>query len=212
MDEAEDAVEQGAKLLEQADQDAESIDKKEGEALAKEIQREVKDLFEGASKDMAKVAAKLVEDYVKADKALTQFKRKAYGKIALTALTVAGGAALTAASAGGMTPIAWVSVVRGCISVIKEIDKLASDTDSAAALIRKELTFLDKWLVDNIDIETKKGRLQKGARETGLNLMAKALDLNVPSVKNCGEHIALHEQNITKLERKSKSLSESISG
>ena len=77
MDEAEDAVKHGAKLLEEADEDAESIDQKEAEALAKEIQREVKDLFEGASKDMAKVAAKLVEDYVKADKALTQFKRKA---------------------------------------------------------------------------------------------------------------------------------------
>jgi hypothetical protein len=210
MDEAEDAVKKGGKLLEAADKDAKTLDKKAAEASTREIQKKIEDLFDKASDDMAKVAAKLVDDYVKGDKALTAYKRKAWGKIAVTALTVAGGAVLTAVG-GGMNPVAWVSVVRGCITVAKELDKLASDTDSVAISIRKELNFLDKWLSDGIDAETKKGKLTKGVREVGLNFICKALNLNaVPSMKVCEEHIALHGKNITAIERESKKFSEGV--
>jgi chromosome segregation ATPase len=123
---------------------------------------------------------------------------------------VSAGAAATVLSGGTISPVGWVSVVRGCMTALKELDKLWSDVEGTGAAIRKELSLLDKWLVDKIDAETKAGKLEKGAREVGLNLLSKMLNVNVPSMKTCEEHIALHEKNITKLERKSKDVSEGI--
>ena len=210
MDEADDAVKEAAKLLQEADKDATEDDAKAAEARTREVQKKLESMFKDASDDMAKVAGRLVEDYVKADKALTKYKRKCVGKIAVTALTVSAGAAATVLSGGTISPVGWVSVVRGCMTALKELDKLWSDVEGTGAAIRKELSLLDKWLADKIDVETKAGKLEKGAREVGLNLLSKTLNVNVPSMKTCEEHIALHEKNITKLERKSKDVSEGI--
>jgi uncharacterized protein (DUF885 family) len=207
----DDGVREAVRLLENAEKDAEKErERTAAEALGKKLKSELEDVFEAVGKDVAKAAGKLVEDYTKADKELSRYKAKAVAKIVVTAVTVAAGALLSVASQGALSPIGWISVVRGGMTIVKDLDKLASDTESTAAAIRKELKFLKGWLDDNIDAETKKGKLEKTAKEVGLTLMSKALNVNLPSVKTCEEHIALHGKNVTKLERDSKKLSESL--
>ena len=54
------------------------------------------------------------------------------------------------------------------------------------------------------------GKIAQGVKEVGLNLLAKAVGLETPSLKNCQSHIDLHGINIGKLDKESKKLSEKI--
>jgi hypothetical protein len=167
-------------------------------------------MFEKASDDMAAAAGDLVEDYKKGQKELSGYRCRAAGKIVVTVITVGAGILISAATAGSLSVLTIGSTVRGAITITEELVKLALSADQEAVIVQKELQVLKKVLNDGAKEMTASGKAVKGAKEIGLNLLSKALDISSPSLKNCESHIALHQVNIAKLEKESKKLSETV--
>jgi len=69
---------------------------------------------------------------------------------------------------------------------------------------------LRKVMIEEVAKAKTGGKIAQGVKEVGLNLLAKVVGLETPSLKNCQSHIDLHGINIGKLDKESKKLSEKI--
>lgn len=204
------AMDDAAKQILQAEARAQKFDAKAASAFTRDVQ----DLLEKAAKvaadDMADACERLVNDYKKGQKELTKFRVKCGGKIALTAVLVTGGAVLSVATAGALSPLGVVGVVKGAVGIGQEIVKLALKADQVAKLIQAELAVLRKLMNEENAKAKKSGRIAQGAKEVGLNVFSKVLGIETPSLKNCQSHIEIHKIDIAKIEREAKKLSEAI--
>jgi len=208
--EARDAIKSAAKLLKEADDKAEGMREQETEALKKKTQDSIEKMFEKASDDMAEATGKLIEDYKKGQKDLSDFRYRTMGKMLVTAITVSAGILISVATAGGLSIVGVGSIVRGAIATCEDLAKLALNADQEAVIVQNELKVLKKVLGDGVKEASTSGKIAKGTKEIGLNLISKALGISSPSLKNCEAHIDLHQINIAKLEKESKKLSENV--
>lgn len=202
-DKARKAMDEAAKLILQAETKATKFDPKTAAIFTKDLQSSLENAFKTASGEMADAAVKLFESYMKGQKDLSDFRIKAVGKIAVTAILVSAGTAVSVLSAGALSPIGIVGIVRGGVAIGQEITKLALSADQIAKVIQGELKVLKKFMTDNAP----KGN---AAKELGLNAMSKVLGLDTPSLKNCKSRIELHKIDIAKIEKKSHELSKKI--
>ena len=202
-DKARKALDEAAKAILQVEAKAGKFDPKTAAIFTKDLQSMLEKAFKTASDEMADAAVKLFESYKKGQKELTNFRIKAVGKIAVTAILVSAGTAVSVLSAGALSPIGIVGIVRGGVTIGQEITKLALSADQIAKVIQGELKILKKFMSDNAP-------KSNGAKELGLNALSKVLGLETPSLKNCSSRIDLHKIDIAKIEKKSHELSKKI--
>ena len=207
---ADAAVVDMLKAVVTADTKAKGFDSKTAVMFTKSLQTTLEKRLELAGDQMAKECEKLFEEYKKGQKELQKFRIKAGVKIGLTAVVVAGGAAGSVMSAGALSPLGIVGVVRGGVTISQEITKLALDADKAAKLINKELALLKKIMLD--ERGGARNAVGRGFSETALNAASTILGVETPSIKNTSGHVEVHKLKIAEAEKKSKKLSESIYG
>lgn len=209
-DKARRAMTEALKKIVAAEVKAAKFNAQVAATFAKDLQATLEKDFQAASADMAAEAAKVIDDYKKGQKELQKFRVKASGKIALNAIVMSGGIALSVATAGGLSPVGIVGVVRSSVGIVQEAAKLAATADQTAKLIQGELAVLRKVMNEEVGKAKTSGRIAQGVKEVGLNLLAKAVGLETPSLKNCQSHIDLHGISIGKLDKESKKLSQQI--
>lgn len=205
---ADEAVADMLKAVTVAETKASKFDKKQAEVFSKDLQSALKTRLELAGDTMATECEKLFEDYKKGQAELKKFRIKAGVKIGLTAVVVTGGAVASVLTAGALSPLGIVGIVRGGVTIGQEIVKLALDADQSAKVINGELKVLKKLMLDKEG--NAKGGKERGAKEVALNVTSKVLGIESPSIKNCESHIKVHEVKIAEAEKKSKKLSEKI--
>ncbi len=193
-----------------AETKAQKFDPKTAAAFTRDVQALLEKGTQAASDEMADLCEKLITDYKKGQKELLKFRVKCGGKIALTAVLVTGGAVLSVVTAGALSPLGIVGIVKGGLAIGQEIVKLALDADKAGKLIQAELTALKKLMNEENAKAKTSGKVAQGAKEIGLNVFSKVLGVETPSLKNCQSHIEIHQIDIAKIEKKSKALSETI--
>ncbi|MBX3618420.1 MAG: hypothetical protein KF891_00295 [Rhizobacter sp.] len=204
------AMDDAAKQILAAEAKAEKFDPKTATAFTRDVQDMLEKAAKLAADEMADACEKLITDYKKGQKELTKFRVKCGGKIALTAVLVTGGAVISVVTAGALSPLGVVGVVKGAVGIAQEIAKLALKADQMAKLIQGELTVLKKLMNEENAKAKKSGKIAQGAKEVGLNVFSKLLGVETPSLKNCQSHIEIHKVDIAKIEKESKKLSESI--
>ncbi len=207
---ARSAMDEVEKQILAAEAKAQKFDPKTGAAFTRDVQVLLEKGAKTASDEMADLCEKLINDYKKGQKELTRFRVKCGGKIALTAVLVTGGAVLSVVTAGALSPLGIVGIVKGGLAIGQEIVKLALDADKAGKLIQAELTVLKKLMNEENAKAKTSGKVAQGAKEIGLNVFSKLLGVETPSLKNCQSHIEIHKIDIAKIEKKSKALSETI--
>ncbi|MBC7994395.1 MAG: hypothetical protein H7Z15_14285 [Rhizobacter sp.] len=207
---ARSAMDDVEKQILAAEAKAQKFDPKTGAAFTRDVQVLLEKGAQAASDEMADLCEKLINDYKKGQKELLKFRVKCGGKIALTAVLVTGGAVLSVVTAGALSPLGIVGIVKGGLAIGQEIVKLALDADKAGKLIQAELTVLKKLMNEENAKAKKSGKVAQGAKEIGLNVFSKVLGVETPSLKNCQSHIEIHKIDIAKIEKKSKALSETI--
>jgi len=193
-----------------AEAKAQKFDPKTAAAFTRDVQVLLEKGAQAASDEMADLCEKLINDYKKGQKELLKFRVKCGGKIALTAVLVTGGAVVSVMTAGALSPLGIVGIVKGGLAIGQEIVKLALDADKAGKLIQAELTVLKKLMNEENAKAKTSGKVAQGAKEIGLNVFSKVLGVETPSLKNCQSHIEIHKIDIAKIEKKSKALSETI--
>jgi len=189
---------------------AQKLDSKAAEAFNRELQSTLEKSGRTASDDTAAACEKLLLDYKKGRKELAKFRLKCTGKILLTAGLVSGGAVVSVATAGALSPIGIWGVVKGAVAVAQEIAKLGLSANKMAVLVQGELAVLKKIMNEENAKAKKSGKVLQGGKEIGLNLFSKVLGVETPSLKNCQSHIDIHKIDISKIEKESKKLSELI--
>jgi hypothetical protein len=204
------AMDDAAKQILAAEAKAEKFDPKAATAFTRDVQDMLEKAAKLAADEMADACEKLITDYKKGQKELTKLRVKCGGKIALTAVLVTGGAVISVVTAGALSPLGVVGVVKGAVGIAQEIAKLALKADQIAKLIQGELTVLKKLMNEENAKAKKSGKIAQGAKEVGLNVFSKLLGVETPSLKNCQSHIEIHKVDIAKIEKESKKLSESI--
>ncbi|MBT9528077.1 MAG: hypothetical protein IV105_22695 [Rhizobacter sp.] len=207
---ARSAMDDVEKQILAAEAKAQKFDPKTAAAFTRDVQALLEKGAQTASDEMADLCEKLINDYKKGQKELLKFRVKCGGKIALTAVLVTGGAVLSVVTAGALSPLGIVGIVKGGLAIGQEIVKLALDADKAGKLIQAELTVLKKLMNEENAKAKKSGKVAQGAKEIGLNVFSKVLGVETPSLKNCQSHIEIHKIDIAKIEKKSKALSETI--
>jgi hypothetical protein len=205
---ADDAVADMLKAITVAETKASKFDKKQAEIFTKDLQSALKTRLERAGDTMADECDKLFEDYKKGQSDLKKFRIKSAAKIGLTAFVVTGGAVASVLSAGALSPLGIVGIVRGGVTIGQEIVKLALDADKSAKIINGELKVLKKLMLDKEG--NARGAKERGGKEIALNVASKIIGIESPSLKNCESHIGIHKVKIAEAEKQSKKLSEKI--
>ena len=211
-DKARKAMNEALKKIVAAEVKAAKFNNQVAATFARDLQATLEKDFQTASEEMAEEAAEVIADYKKGQKELQKFRIKTSGKIALNAVVMSGGIALSVATAGALSPVGIIGVVRTSVGIAQEAVKLALTADKTAKLIQAELAVLRKVLNEEVAKAKTGGKIAQGVKEVGLNLLSKAVGLETPSLKNCQSHIDLHGINIGKLDKESKKLSEQIYG
>lgn len=193
-----------------AEAKAQKFDPKTAAAFTRDVQAILDKGAKEISEEMADACEKVIKDYQKGQKDLLKFRVKCGGKIALTAVLVTGGAVVSVATAGALSPIGILGVVKGGVAIGQEIVKLALKADQMAKVIQGELVVLKKLMNEENAKAKKSGKIAQGAKEVGLNVFSKVLGVETPSLKNCEAHIGIHKVDIAKIEKESKKLSEKI--
>jgi hypothetical protein len=204
------AMDEAAKQILQAEAKAAKFDAKAAAVFTRDVQAMLEKAAKQTADEMADACEKLITDYKKGQKELTKFRVKCGGKIALTAVLVTGGAVISVATAGALSPLGVVGVVKGAVGIAQEIVKLALKADQVAKLINGELAVLKKLMNEENAKAKKSGKIAQGAKEVGLNVFSKLLGVETPSLKNCRSHIEIHKIDIAKIEKEAKKLSKSI--
>lgn len=204
------AMDEVAKQILAAEAKAAKFDVKAAAVFTRDMQATLEKAARQAADDMADACEKTITDYKKGLKELTKFRVKCGGKIALTAVLVTAGAVVSVATAGALSPLGVVGVVKGAVGIAQEIAKLALKAGQMAKLIQGELAVLRKLMNEENAKAKKSGKIAQGAKEVGLNVFSKLLGVETPSLKNCQAHIEIHKIDIAKIEKESKKLSESI--
>jgi len=199
-----------AALVKKVDGKAAKFDEKTAKIFSNDLTAALTTKLQKVSNEMAGEAAKAIEDYKKGQKDLKKFRVKCAGKIGVSAFVITTSVALTAASGATLSPLGIAGVVKGGIGIVQECGKLASTADATAKLIQGELAVLKKFMNENMAKAKKSGKIAQGVKEVGLNFLSGALGIETPSLRNCDGHVKMHKVNIAKLDKKSKSLSESI--
>ena len=206
------SVIQVATFVKKVDEKATKFNKKTAKIFSNDLTTTLTAKLQKVSDEMAREAAKIIEDYKKGQKELKKFKVKCVGKIGVSAFVITSSVALTAASGATLSPLGITGIVKGGIGIVQEIGKLASTADATAKLIQGELAVLKKFMNENMAKAKKSGKIAQGVKEVGLNFLSGALGIETPSLRNCDGHVKMHKVNIAKLEKESKKLSESIYG
>lgn len=209
-DKARKAMGDAMKKIVAAEAKAAKFNKAAAAAFARDLQSTLEADFQKASDAMADEAVEVIEAYRKGKSELLAFRIKSVGKIAVNAITMTGGIVLSVATAGALSPVGIIGVVRTSVGIVQEGLKLASTADKMALLIQGELAVLRKIMKEEVAKAKTSGKIAQGVKEVGLNLLSKAVGLETPSLKNCQSHIDLHNINISKLEKESKKLSVTI--
>jgi len=209
-DKARKAMNEALKKIFAAEVKAAKFNNQVAATFARDLQSTLEKDFQTASTEMAEEAAEVIEDYKKGQKELQKFRIKTSGKIALNAVVMSGGIALSVATAGALSPVGIIGVVRTSVGIVQEAVKLALTADKTAKLIQAELAVLRKVMNEEVAKAKRSGKIAQGVKEVGLNLLSKTVGLETPSLKNCQSHIDLHGINIGKLDKESKTLSEKI--
>lgn len=204
------SMDAAAKQILAAEATAAKFDAKAAAVFTRDVQATLEKAAKQAADEMADACEKLINDYKKGQKELTKFRVKCGGKIALTAVLVTGGAVISVATAGALSPLGVIGVVKGAVAVAQEIAKLALKADQMAKLIQGELKILRKLMNEENAKAKKSGKIAQGAKEVGLNVFSKLLGVETPSLKNCESHIGIHKVDIAKIEKEAKKLSKSI--
>ena len=207
---ADAAVVDLLKAITTAETKAKKFDKKAADAFSRDLQQAVNKRLEIAGDEMADEAVQLYEKFKQGQSELKVFRIKAGAKIGVTAILVAGGAAVSVLSSGALTPLGIVGIVKGGVTIAQECVKLAIDADKMAKLIQAELIVLKKIMQQDLANATKAQKVKQGAKEIGLNVASKVVGIEGPSLKNCTGHVAVHKVKIAELEKKSRGLSEKI--
>ncbi|KQV98502.1 hypothetical protein [Rhizobacter sp. Root1221] len=193
-----------------ADAKAQKFDPKTAALFTRDVQAVLDKGAKAVSEEMADACEKVIKDYQKGQKELLKFRVKCGSKIVLTAVLVTGGAVVSVATAGALSPIGILGVVKGGVAIGQEVVKLALKADQVGKLIQVELLVLKKLMNEENAKAKKSGKVAQGAKEIGLNVFSKALGVETPSLKNCEAHIGIHKVDIAKIEKQSKKLSETI--
>lgn len=207
---ADGAVADLVAAVKTADTKSEKFDVKTAAIFSKDLTAAFEKRMQIAGAEMAKESETLFEDYKKGKSNLTKFRIKSSCKIGASAIAIAGSAAIAAASHGALTPFAGVAIVRGGVTIAQECAKLATGCSAVAKLVEGELVILKKLLGENLKNTDLLTKLRKNGVETALGVLSGLAGAETPSLKNCKSHIELHKIDISKLDQKSKELSQKI--
>lgn len=198
------------KTTQQIDGKASKFDKKIAATFSRDFESNIRAQLTKASDEMADAAEKLYKDYIKGRHELTKFRVKSVGKITLNGAVTIAVTAATVATGGAISPIGIVGIVRTGVGIVQECAKLASTADAVAKLIQGEFKILQAIMKKNLADASVMKKIGQGVKEVGLNVFSQVIGVETPSLKNCEGHIELHKINISKLEKKSRSMSEQI--
>lgn len=207
---ADAAVNDLVAAVKTAESRAANFDPKTAAIFSKDLTAAFEKRLEIAGDEMAKEASKILEDYKKGKQKLNKLRVKCSFKIGASAIAIAGSTAVAAASHGALTPFAGVAIFRGGVVIAQECAKLASGCTTTAKLVEGELLVLKKIMGENLNDTELLTKLRRNGAETALGVLSGLAGIETPSLKNCKSHIELHKTDISKLDQKSKQLSERI--
>ena len=209
---AQETINRLVEKVKMTDSKASNFNAQQATIFTKNLNTVIEKDMQDGGKAMAAEIDRLFEDYKKGQADLMKFRIKSGGKIAMSSLAVVASTAAAVGSHGAATPLAIVSIVRSCVAISQECTKLALNADQFAKIIQGELKVLAKFMQENMEKAKAKDKALQSAKEIGLNMISGALGIETPSLKNCQEHIEVHEVDIRKLEGKSHDLSKNIHG
>lgn len=209
---AQETINRLVDKVKMTDSKASNFNQQQATIFTKNLSTVIEKDMQDGGKAMAAEIDKLFEDYKKGQSDLQKFRIKSGGKIVMSGLAIVASTAAAVGSHGAATPLAIVSIVRSCVAISQECTKLALNADQFAKIIQGELKVLAKFMQENMEKAKTKDITLQSAKEIGLNMISGALGIETPSLKNCQEHIDVHEVDIHKLEAKSHDLSKNIHG
>lgn len=168
--------------------------------------------LQAAGNLMAKEAEKMFEDLKRTQKDLTRFRIRAGCKIGLSAIGIGASVAISAATAGAVSPLGALAIARSGVTIAQEVAKLAMNCNAVDKLIKADFAILKKIMNPDLtgkSIGTKAGQ---GLKEVGLNVLSKTTGVETTSLKNLKGRIDLLHVNVGKLDKESAKLSEKIYG
>ena len=210
-------VEALKKRIADADQKAGRFDAKTAGIFSNDLNAFVKQQLTGVSQEMAKEIEKLFDDYKKSKDRLQKFRIKCVGRIITNAINVVGGAvtgvgAVATLHALGVPVLvnSFLGMLRSGLGIFQESVKLAADADQVATHVQVELDTLNTFMSANYSKTEEKLKTEKIAKAITLEVISGAMGLEVPTLKNCEEHIKVHKAKVAGLKVKLKSLSEQL--
>ena len=198
------------KTVRDIDVKAGKFDPKVVATFSADLNNVVKKQLDGAGKEMAAEVNFLLKEYSKGQKDLLKFQAKAGVVIAMKSVQIGMTTAAAVASHGALTPLAIVGIAKNSVAIANECAKLALSADQAAVLIDKEFAILKKFMIEDLAKAKAMGKIAQGVKEAGLNIIAGALGVPIPSLATAATHIQVHKAGIAKLDAKSKGLSEGL--
>jgi|GEM_PF-3786956 len=168
--------------------------------------------LQAAGNLMAREAEKMFEDLKRTQKDLTRFRIRAGCKIGLSAIGIGASVAISAATAGAVSPLGALAIARSGVTIAQEVAKLAMNCNAVDKLIKADFAILKKIMNPDLTGKSMGTKAGQGLKEVGLNVLSKTTGVETTSLKNLKGRIDLLHVNVGKLDKESAKLSEKIYG